>query len=874
MREAETFESEVVAELQPFMCLQVLEIGHGRRIKVMSETFGEGWISCKTRLNEALVAACNLDFVLEDFEAGGEHEVKSVVTMRQEESLDSPVICDLTPGTRVKILEMGTEINRRAKIQVQDNLHGWISVCTKRGEILVGKVDMMPLRTDKAKELLEAACANDVHRIQSLLQRPGSSFQRRASLNCSDIRGKTALMYAAAFGNTAVVAHLLLNYREVDVNVVDDTRKGALHHACKRVKARRSEECDDVHSQIVGMLVDADAQLEARDHNGCTAIMFAIATGSEVVVQRLLTARAQVNVADYEGHTVLDYAVHLGQDRIANVLRAHNAKEPSENVEATSECIRVAARFRPIDEIEDKQGVDQVVVRFGSDGKSCSMVTGWSSGSGNADFVYDNVYQPGVSQEDVYMGTAQPIVEGVIQGFNGAIIAYGQTGSGKTHTMLGPDGAQAFLGDAEIDISQAGVIPRALQELLDNAGKSSKVQLRASYLEIYQEQIFDLLAPCQGGTSVMDKAKRLHLPEVTDLPMNSLRDAMEVMRKGNTNRHMAATSMNRHSSRSHAIFIVTMRNMTDDAHHKFSQLFLVDLAGSERILKTGVVGQQLEEAKKINTSLLALGKVIEALSNKQKHIPYRDSKLTRLLKNSLGGNARAAVIISASLHAHNAAETLSALRFGVRASKIQNTASVNVEEGLADLKRKLSKLQVDVDELRGFRDELKKQIRAFQATQATEMNQPLGQAVCVDTGSTEVTLQVRAAKRLYIWGMLPSLVCPLTRGIMRDPVCASDGLSYERTAIEQHLGAPSRALPLSPVCGEPLTSRILMPNLLLQQLIHRHLSDLFPFGEQLPQTALLQSWHVRKILMYLDVASIACCEAVWTYFMAASRSPS
>jgi len=316
-----------------------------------------------------------------------------------------------------------------------------------------------------------------------------------------------------------------------------------------------------------------------------------------------------------------------------------------------------------------------------------------------------------------------------------------------------------------------------------------------------------------------------------------------------------------------------MRNMIDDVHHKFAQLFLVDLAGSERILKTGVVGQQLEEAKKINTSLLALGQVIEALSHKRKHVPYRDSKLTRLLQNSLGGNARTAIIISASPHAHNAAETLSALRFGARASKIQNTASVNVEEDPAVLNRKLKKVQEDVAELRSLRLELKQQVEAFQATQATEMSQASRETVRFDAGRTVVAWQARVAKSLYIWGMLPSLVCPLTRTIMRDPVCASDGFSYERTAIERHLGVPSRALPLSPVCGQPLTSRILMPNLLLRQLICRHLLDL-PSEEQLPQVALLTSWHVREILMYLDVASIARSEAAWTYFMAASRNPS
>merc|ERR1719356_1308503 len=138
------------------------------------------------------------------------------------------------------------------------------------------------------------------------------------------------------------------------------------------------------------------------------------------------------------------------------------------------------------------------------------------------------------------------------------------------------------------------------------------------------------------------------------------------MRLGNRNRHQAETKMNRHSSRSHAVFIVSVVNSTDQARQKFAQLYLVDLAGSERVKRTGVAGQQLEEAKSINRSLLSLGQVIRALAHKQTHVPYRDSKLTQLLRNCLGGNARTAVLITVSPHRDNAGESLSSLRFGAR----------------------------------------------------------------------------------------------------------------------------------------------------------------------------------------------------------------
>mmetsp|Transcript_33661 Transcript_33661/g.66197 ORF Transcript_33661/g.66197 Transcript_33661/m.66197 type:complete len:1170 (+) Transcript_33661:123-3632(+) len=355
VRGAMPLDSVMFAELPTGTTLEVLEIGEGRRIKVKSENDGTGWISSKTRSNMPLVAKSNFDIssVIEDFfEAGGEHEVKSIVTMRQGEGLDSVIIAELKLGTRIKILEMGTENKRRAKIQVNDIGEGWISVCTKTGEVLVGKVTdgktsgrgggggMMPTGSSKIKDLLEAAWANDVDTIQRLVQRSSGFLQRGPDLNSSDIRGKTALMYAAAFGHTSVVQYLLSRSKEVDVNLVDDTKKSALHHACKRVKQRRLEECDEGQAEIVDMLLEAQAQLEARDHNGCTAIMFATANSvTEVVVERLLAANAQVDVADFEGNTPLDYALHMSNSGIAKLLRAHGAEGQEDFDDAENQSV-------------------------------------------------------------------------------------------------------------------------------------------------------------------------------------------------------------------------------------------------------------------------------------------------------------------------------------------------------------------------------------------------------------------------------------------------------------------------------------------------------------------------------------------------------
>jgi len=261
--------------------------------------------------------------------------------------------------------------------------------------------------------------------------------------------------------------------------------------------------------------------------------------------------------------------------------------------------------------------------------------------------------------------------------------------------------------------------------------------------------------------------------------------------------------------------------------------------------------------------------VIWALAHKQKHVPYRDSKLTRLLQNSLGGNARTAILISASPHIHQAGETLSAMRFGARASKIQNNARINVAEDPAELKRLLQQARDDLAELRGHCRRLQAEVAAFQAVDALPAPRvPAGLGQEPSGG----TLQALTAKKLYIWGFLPALVCPLKRAIMRDPVCAADGYSYERTAIQRHFAKAGRTLPLSPVSGERMPTRFLVPNLVVKQLIRDHLPDLAPPEVELPMFALLHVWLVQIILSFLDARSVGRCEAAWPSFLAAASS--
>ena len=261
-------------------------------------------------------------------------------------------------------------------------------------------------------------------------------------------------------------------------------------------------------------------------------------------------------------------------------------------------------------------------------------------------------------------------------GFNGTVFAYGQTGCGKSYTMMG-------VSDPP---EQTGVIPRAFEHIFDHIAvtKDTKFLVHASYLEIYNEEVRDLL-----GKDVKKKLDLKEHPEkgvyVQGLSMHKVhnpRDLERVMTTGSKNRSVGATLMNVDSSRSHSIFTITLEMMGQGPNGeeclKSGKLNLVDLAGSERQSKTGSTGDRLKEATKINLSLSALGNVISALvDGKSTHIPYRDSKLTRLLQSSLGGNTKTLMVACISPADNNYDETLSTLRYANRAKNIKNKPRVN-----------------------------------------------------------------------------------------------------------------------------------------------------------------------------------------------------
>ena len=346
--------------------------------------------------------------------------------------------------------------------------------------------------------------------------------------------------------------------------------------------------------------------------------------------------------------------------------------------------VKVIARFRPMNELEKTSGNEQVCV-FTS---PTSLQFNSTREKNVYRYNFDRIFTPSSTQEDIYSFGVKEIIDSVLNGYNGTVLAYGQTSSGKTYTMQG-----------EMESPQTqGIIPRMITHVFKYIYNTEENDflIKVSMIEIYQEKIRDLLDISRINLNIReDNIKGIYVDGCSEHYVGCPNDVLTLLELGSSNRAQAATNMNEHSSRSHSIFILTIKQTNkNDGSSKIGKLYLVDLAGSEKISKTGATGHTLEEAKIINKSLTTLGRVINNLTDgKSTHVPYRESKLTRVLQESLGGNSKTCLIITCSPSIYNESETLSTLRFGERAKKIKNKPKINKEVTVAELQKLIEKLK-------------------------------------------------------------------------------------------------------------------------------------------------------------------------------------
>lgn len=287
----------------------------------------------------------------------------------------------------------------------------------------------------------------------------------------------------------------------------------------------------------------------------------------------------------------------------------------------------------------------------------------------------------------MFQDVAKDVADSCIQGYNGTIFAYGQTGSGKTFTMQGPVTEES----TSFNILR-GIIPRSIEHIfleIQEQERSSNVtfMIKCSFIEIYNECLYDLLTNLNNASNVCylreDLKKGVYIENCVEEIVSTSEEALKLFLRGVSMRHVSATSMNHESSRSHAIFTLYISSKREESgiiDYRESRFNLVDLAGSERQGLTGTAGIRLKEAGNINKSLLALSNVINALAEisngRSRHVHYRDSKLTFLLKDSLGGNSKTKLIANISPASNCLSESLSTLRFAHRVKQIKNNVSV------------------------------------------------------------------------------------------------------------------------------------------------------------------------------------------------------
>jgi kinesin family protein 5 len=347
-----------------------------------------------------------------------------------------------------------------------------------------------------------------------------------------------------------------------------------------------------------------------------------------------------------------------------------------------AENVQVVVRFRPFNDRERSDNSIEIdTVR-----DSLSI----PDRNNVHEFTFDHVFDGKVTQEEVYEKIARQAVESVCKGYNATIFAYGASGSGKSFCMFGNENGIN---------KQRGIIPRSCETIFKNISKDMiETTVKCSFIEIYKERIIDLLNRVNDDLHIRQYEKGVYIAGLTEKFVYSPEDILRTIADGTLQRTVSSTSVNNVSSRSHALLTITITQIGLDGSEIISKLNLVDLAGSENVGRSEAQGLTLQEAQNINKSLSALGNVINALTETgREHIPYRDSKLTYILQDSLGGNSKTIMIATASPAISVASETLNTMKFAKRAKQIKNAPKVNKNESNLNLLKTIEILNKKIE---------------------------------------------------------------------------------------------------------------------------------------------------------------------------------
>ncbi|KAJ1282383.1 hypothetical protein BS78_03G047600 [Paspalum vaginatum] len=435
--------------------------------------------------------------------------------------------------------------------------------------------------------------------------------------------------------------------------------------------------------------------------------------------------------------------------------------------------IRVFCRIRPLLHLESISSIEHV----GNDGSVmvCDPVKPQST---RKVFQFNKVFGPTTTQDEVYKET-QSLIRSVMDGYNVCIFAYGQTGSGKTHTMCGPSGGLA---------KNFGINYMALNDLfnISTSREDVKYDIRVQMVEIYNEQVRDLLSDDTSSTKLDIRASLnngpLNLPDAKICPVQSPSDVINLMQLGEKHRASGSTAMNHRSSRSHSILTVHVNGKDIAGNVSCSTLHLVDLAGSERVDRSEATGDRLKEAQHINKSLSCLGDVINALAQKNSHIPYRNSKLTQLLQSSLGGNAKMLMFAHISPEAESWAETLGTLKFAQRTSSVElGTAHANKESSeIRELKEQVDTLKKALasKELEKTSHKLKENsIPSERTKQVLDRTTPRSRRLSLENASSaKARMPERKTQKLT----RSMMTFTQDEGITNDRECTTDGFHHTK----------------------------------------------------------------------------------------------